>query len=271
MQRGIIGGKHPTELARDLRKRFNVSKNNADRLMRTELARVQIEAQKQSYEQYGFDMYEFIANIGCCPICAAMDGKKFKTIDLTPGVNAAPLHPNCKCSTTSVFDDRDYDEWLNAISDGTFDGSLKDWQNGRGRDSTITLTEKKANIFSSHVHFKTGNEMDSFRYAKNKSLGRDRLELEQKIKDGSIDAKQFYDSREYFNKIFDKCVDSPIEKVYDKNDRYYHIVNHHDNMLGKEKIDLIVKSIKNPYGIYNSQDSFGNKAKCYVNKKIIYL
>lgn len=48
LQSGLIQGKNPRVLARELQKNFNMSTANAERLMRTELARVQTEAQKQS-------------------------------------------------------------------------------------------------------------------------------------------------------------------------------------------------------------------------------
>ena len=47
LQTGLIQGRNPRELARHLTKLFGVRKSDAERLMRTELARVQIEAQKQ--------------------------------------------------------------------------------------------------------------------------------------------------------------------------------------------------------------------------------
>ena len=61
--------------------------------MRTELARVQIEAQKQSFIKNGFEEYTFHALADCCDICAAINGKHFKVKDMMPGENAPPMHP----------------------------------------------------------------------------------------------------------------------------------------------------------------------------------
>ena len=61
--------------------------------MRTELARVQTEAQKQSMEKNGFEEYTFIANGGCCDICQGINGKHFKIAKMMPGENAPPMHP----------------------------------------------------------------------------------------------------------------------------------------------------------------------------------
>ena len=47
LQIGLIQGKNPKTLATELRKRFNVKQSDAERLMQTELARVQVEAKKK--------------------------------------------------------------------------------------------------------------------------------------------------------------------------------------------------------------------------------
>lgn len=118
---GLIQGKHPTELARHLHKFFGVSRYDAERLMRTEMARVQTEAQKQSLLANGFQEYEFITvGYAACPICAALDGKHFKLKEMQPGRNAPPMHPNCRCSTAAWMDREAFDQWLDsgAAADG---------------------------------------------------------------------------------------------------------------------------------------------------------
>ena len=79
LQQGLIAGKHPQVLARDIRKAFNVSRSNAERLMRTELARVQTDAQMRSFEENGFEWYMFLSlGSRACEVCRALNGKKFK-------------------------------------------------------------------------------------------------------------------------------------------------------------------------------------------------
>ena len=129
LQSGLIQGKNPRELARTIRQRFDVQISNAERLMRTELARVQTDAQKRSLEENGFEEYEFIANGNCCPICDALDGKHFNLRDLMPGKNAPPMHPNCRCSTAAYEDDEEYRAWLDYLANG---GSTEEW-NTSGR------------------------------------------------------------------------------------------------------------------------------------------
>lgn len=101
---GLIQGKNPRQLARHIAKVFGVSRNNAERLMQTELARVQTEAQKQSYEHNGYDKYVFIAEPTACPVCQALDDKALEVGKMMPGTNASPMHPNCRCSTAAYAD-----------------------------------------------------------------------------------------------------------------------------------------------------------------------
>lgn len=93
LQTGLIQGQNPRVLARHLKERFGVSQYNAERLMRTEMARVQTESAKRSMEENEFDQYEFMAEGDACPICLAINGKHYKVKDMLPGTNAAPMHP----------------------------------------------------------------------------------------------------------------------------------------------------------------------------------
>ena len=137
---GLIQGKNPRVLAREIRRYYigeETLKNgrkgavfSAERLMRTELARVQTEAQKQSFVRNGFDYYEFIVNSGCCPICAALNGKHFRIDKMMPGENAPPMHPFCRCSTAAWTDDAAYEEWLDSLSTGKATVTWKEMKRG---------------------------------------------------------------------------------------------------------------------------------------------
>ena len=128
LQTGLIQGQNPRRLATHLRKRFGVSQSNAERLMITELARVQTEAQKQSFERNGFEEYTFLALGTACPICRALDGKHFKIKKMLSGTNAPPMHPRCKCSTSAYEDSEDYEEWLDFLDKG---GTTEEWNRSR--------------------------------------------------------------------------------------------------------------------------------------------
>lgn len=125
----LLKGKNPTTFISQLRKEFDVSVSQAKRLAVTEGARVMTEAQKQSLEANGYDEYEYIAEPKACPTCAALNGKIYKVKNMKPGENAAPLHPNCRCSVAanySMSDDK-YEEMLSR-SRNTPLGTQIDWE-----------------------------------------------------------------------------------------------------------------------------------------------
>lgn len=125
LQVGMIQGKNPRVLAKEIQKTFGASASNAERLMRTELARVQTEAQRQSFLANGFEMYTFHVNHGCCAVCSDLDGKHFKIKDMMPGKNAPPMHPNCRCSVSAYEDDTEYEAWLDFLDKG---GTTEEWE-----------------------------------------------------------------------------------------------------------------------------------------------
>ncbi len=130
LQQGLIQGKNARAITKDLRKYLIGEKEgkgatyNVERLMRTELARVQTEAQKQSFIRNGFEHYEFLVNTGCCDICAGLNGKHFPVAKMMPGENAPPLHPHCRCSVAAWEDSKEYDAWLDYLEKG---GTTAEW------------------------------------------------------------------------------------------------------------------------------------------------
>ena len=100
----VITGKKTTELKQLLQKRFNVSYNAADMLVRTETAHIQTQAAAQRYKDYGLKEYEFLADPDerTCSVCAALDGKRFLLSEMKPGVNAPPMHPRDRCCIVPV-------------------------------------------------------------------------------------------------------------------------------------------------------------------------
>lgn len=103
----IIGGKGPVEIARDLRKQFDATRYEAERLMRTESARVQTAIQLGSLEDAGYEQYEYIAEPTACGECAALDSRNAKRYyrldESVVGVNMPPMHPNCRCSICAAW------------------------------------------------------------------------------------------------------------------------------------------------------------------------
>ena len=148
LQQGLIQGKGARAIAKDLKKYWygndprtgGGAKYCMERLMRTELARVQTEAQKQSFERNGFDMYQFICNVnptkhGTCPVCRRLANQDkglgkgvYLVADMMPGTNAPPMHPHCRCSTAAYSDDEEYEAWLDFLDSG---GTTAEWNKQR--------------------------------------------------------------------------------------------------------------------------------------------
>lgn len=97
IRRTLINGENPRVGARKLRalveKEFKLKKYAADRIAITETGRVQIEVQKTSYNDYGYDEYVFISEPSACKVCLPLDGKTFNVKDMMPGTNAPMMHP----------------------------------------------------------------------------------------------------------------------------------------------------------------------------------
>lgn len=108
LHRGIVQGLNPRELARDLRKNIESGAYNAERLMRTELARVQTDVFEDSMNQAEIEQYEWVAEPDACDECADLDGKVFDLKDMKHGQNVVPKHPNCMCALAAYVD---RDEW----------------------------------------------------------------------------------------------------------------------------------------------------------------
>ena len=131
LTRGMVQGKNPRALARELRKTFQASIFNSLRLLWTELARVQTAAQMQSYKDNGFAEYEYLTarDFKVCATCKALDGKIFKVDEEETGTNSPPMHPCCRCSTTAHMDLNAYEKWLDGYSEHGM--SFKEWQENK--------------------------------------------------------------------------------------------------------------------------------------------
>lgn len=140
LQTGLIQGQNPRRLAVHLRRRFGVSQYNAERLMRTELARVQIEAQKQALLNGGFKQYTFLSIETACEECLALDGKHFKLSKMQPGTNAPPIHPNCRCSIAGYENSASYEDWINELDSGE-DITWKDYKNSANSDTSDSASD----------------------------------------------------------------------------------------------------------------------------------
>lgn len=144
LSNALIQGKNPRELIPLIRKKFDVSRCNAERLLRTEIARAQTQAQIESYEANGIDEYEYIACSlkDVCPLCKEMDGKTFKLKDMEIGENAPPMHPNCHCATAPHSDRKEYEKWLDGLANGEHSLRFDEWKERQSDKSKSFLMSK---------------------------------------------------------------------------------------------------------------------------------
>lgn len=85
------------EMAR-LAKKYETSKANAQRLLKTEIARINADTQLAMLKENGFTHMIFVAEPGACDICGPLDKKAIPIDEVEKGVNMFPMHPNCRCS-----------------------------------------------------------------------------------------------------------------------------------------------------------------------------
>jgi len=94
----FIKGKNPVEIARELRKAFNVTRVQAETLARTEATQVANTTAIKRYREMGLTKYQFSAHIDSrtTEICKNFNKKIFPLKDYKPGENAPPMHYNCR-------------------------------------------------------------------------------------------------------------------------------------------------------------------------------
>ena len=82
-----------------------MDKHNAKRILYTESSRVASKAEEDSYHDFGITKYRFMATLDekTCPVCGGLDGQVFDVSKMQVGVNAAPMHPLCRCTTVPIL------------------------------------------------------------------------------------------------------------------------------------------------------------------------
>ena len=107
LTRTCILGKAPDDAINAISKKFNVTKNQAGRLVMTEQAYFHSVAQQKAFEDLDVEEFEVVATLDShtSEICQEMDGKHFPMKDYQPGVTAPPFHVWCRSVTVPWFED----------------------------------------------------------------------------------------------------------------------------------------------------------------------
>lgn len=109
----VIRGKSPQEMAKWLTGMVSSTVSNqeyaAERLARTEMARVQFEAQKNSIIDTGYKYVKWIAEGSACKACREIaykdNGYDECGVYKAKDVPDIPVHPNCMCSISAHWVD----------------------------------------------------------------------------------------------------------------------------------------------------------------------
>lgn len=81
-----------------LARKYNTSKSNAQRLLKTEIARINSDTQLEMLKKEEFTHLVYVFEGGDCKICSPLDNKLIPIEKAEKGVNMYPMHPNCNCS-----------------------------------------------------------------------------------------------------------------------------------------------------------------------------
>ena len=136
---GLIRGDGVRDLTAKLSAKVESSRKDAERLMRTETARVVESSGLRAYEDCEIGEYEILVTLDgrTCPVCGRMNGSRYKTDEARTGLNLPPLHPNCRCTTVPVFDGLDETASLRAArnEEGGYrlvrgDMTFDEWKSG---------------------------------------------------------------------------------------------------------------------------------------------
>lgn len=123
LERGMVQGTSLQTMSRELKQVTGQSFNNAFRLIRTETSfidtQVTFEGYRQAQEELGLMYYKYdsMLDIRTSEICKEMNGKIFKIDEMQIGLNAPPLHVNCRSTTQLVLDEEDIKEPIKELKE----------------------------------------------------------------------------------------------------------------------------------------------------------
>lgn len=107
---GMSSGLAAEKIVKQVNDIFNVGQSNSLRLVRTETNYFNNQSELQSYTDDSIDEYEFDAILDerTSAICESLNGQVFKVAEAVVGENFPPMLPNCRSSTSPVFNGETY-------------------------------------------------------------------------------------------------------------------------------------------------------------------
>ena len=104
LKAGLIRGDSIQDISRAIQKKWNVSLNDANRLVRTEMTWITNQATINNYKENGIKEYQFLAMIDSrtSDICKSRDGEVISVEEAKAGSNLPPLHCNCRSTIVPI-------------------------------------------------------------------------------------------------------------------------------------------------------------------------
>ena len=137
LTQGIMTGKAPDKMIKEIQAKMNTSRANAGRLVMTESAAMSAMGQKDAFGELGVEEFQIVETLDhvTCEVCAEMDGQHFPMSDYEIGVTVPPFHPWCRGCTCPYFNDEftANSERIARAADGTQyyvpgDTSYQEWK-----------------------------------------------------------------------------------------------------------------------------------------------
>lgn len=104
----LATGKTYKEISQVLAKDLGIKYHQAQRLIRTEMARVAVQSTLDSYSAVGIEKVKVITahdDAVCSEECEEHSGKIIPIREAQIGINVPPFHPNCRCDIVAVWED----------------------------------------------------------------------------------------------------------------------------------------------------------------------
>lgn len=216
LTKGLITGQSGASIASKLADAEGQSFKAAERLVRTETARIHAEADRRAYEAAGIKEFEFMASLDerTCPVCGALDGRHFPVADAVAGENCEPMHPSCRCTTVGYFPDEErdgrdmtYAEWAAEYDKKHGEGSLDRarkmaYNESADREQYERVAERLGkDAPESFEEFQRLKYEDADAYAKIKALANSKNYLQQHLDFEWNGKKEFLPRHVKFDKV----------------------------------------------------------------------
>lgn len=147
LEKSFISGRSIQRTTKAITDRVDVSRSQAENLVRTESNFFHGLAAQNSYVDADIEEYEILATLDSrtSKICRKQDGKVYKTKDYEPGVTANPFHSRCRTTTIPRFDESEYmqDEQRQSADGLVEDMSYEEWYDKYVTSDPKRIAEEK--------------------------------------------------------------------------------------------------------------------------------